>query len=396
MGTGGNMGRQGTAVYWLLQMLNFVTGNLGRRGGGLLRPPPMPRRLEGPLPDPFFDSPVGRVREVWGHVPGNLLADFIEAPNDPLRALLVIGGNPIMAIPGEERLRAAFPKLELVVVIDLYRSATAEYADYLLPARDWLECADVRHGGVAMVPTAQYSDAVAEPIGERMSEAWILWRIERELGLASPPDPAAATAGLIDMMLGAAGTSVAELRSLPSNTKVLAEPAPGSLEDVVWHADGRVDCCPASFAPVTERAHAIFAEFAERSPSALSLIQWRNHRQHNSWGRRLAPNLRAGRFASNPLLFHPDDAAERGLREGDAITVASASAKVECVVGIDDALRRGVVALSHGYGERWHDDDANTEVGVNVNRLLPSGPGSYEPYSSMAHMVGIPVEVARR
>ena len=41
-----------------------------------------------------------------------------------------------------------------------------------------------------------------------------------------------------------------------------------------------------------------------------------------------------------------------------------------------------------------HPDGA--EVGVNVNRLLPSGPGSYEPYSSMAFMVGIPVDIVRR
>ena len=30
---------------------------------------------------------------------------------------------------------------------------------------------------------------------------------------------------------------------------------------------------------------------------------------------------------------------------------------------------------------------------MNVNRLLPSGPGSYETYSNMAYMVGIPVEL---
>jgi hypothetical protein len=51
-----------------------------------------------------------------------------------------------------------------------------------------------------------------------------------------------------------------------------------------------------------------------------------------------------------------------------------------------------VVALSHGYGERGAD---GALAGVNVNRLLPSGPGSYEEYSSMAFMVGIPVEVVR-
>jgi hypothetical protein len=30
---------------------------------------------------------------------------------------------------------------------------------------------------------------------------------------------------------------------------------------------------------------------------------------------------------------------------------------------------------------------------VNVNRLLPSGPGSYDPLSTQALMTGIPVEV---
>jgi hypothetical protein len=33
--------------------------------------------------------------------------------------------------------------------------------------------------------------------------------------------------------------------------------------------------------------------------------------------------------------------------------------------------------------------------GTNCNALLPSGPGSYEPLSSQAHMTGVAVEVAR-
>ena len=38
---------------------------------------------------------------------------------------------------------------------------------------------------------------------------------------------------------------------------------------------------------------------------------------------------------------------------------------------------------------------AHERPGVNVNRLLSSGPGSYDPLSNMAHMTGIPVEVRR-
>ena len=98
-------------------------------------------------------------------------------------------------------------------------------------------------------------------------------------------------------------------------------------------------------------------------------------------------------FARNPLFFNADDASARGLCDGDPVRVRSQWGTVDTVVGLDEALRPGVVAMSHGYGDRSADDPPDMEVGVNVNRLLPSGPGSYEHYSSMAFMVGIPVEV---
>ena len=194
-------------------------------------------------------------------------------------------------------------------------------------------------------------------------------------------------------MAGTAGTSVDELRTLPSHTKVLPPLESARLEDVVAYTDGRVDCCPPSFAPLLDRAHRIFAEMEAEPPGQLKLIQWRNRRQHNTWGRRIMPRLREGDHARNPLFLNAADAAARGLAAGDEIAVHSEFGLVETVVGIDDALRPGVVALSHGYGERTPDDPEGLEVGVNVNRLLPSGPGSYEPYSSMAFMVGVPVEV---
>jgi anaerobic selenocysteine-containing dehydrogenase len=394
MGTGGNMGRQGTLVYWLLQMVNLVTGNLGRPGGGLLRGQ-LPAEHFEELPERFFDSPVGRVRHTWGHVPGNLLADYVAAPTDPLRALVVIGGNPIMAIPGEERLREAFPQLELVVTMDLYRSATAELSDYVLPVSDWLERADYRGGGLATVPFAQYADAVVPPLGERREEWWILARIEQELGLPSALDQGIEVPAMIhDAMAEMAGTTLEELRSSPSNTKVLPPYVSLPLDDVIAYEDRRVDCCPASFGPGIERARGLFDELAGEPPDQLKLIQFRNRRQHNTWGHRMVPRLRRGDRARNPVLVNPADAEARGLVEGAAVTVSSPWGSVDTIVALDDSLRPGVVALSHGYGERSADDPADAEVGVNVNRLLPSGPGSYEPYSSMAFMVGIPVELS--
>jgi hypothetical protein len=65
---------------------------------------------------------------------------------------------------------------------------------------------------------------------------------------------------------------------------------------------------------------------------------------------------------------------------------------LEHPVGTD--LMPGVVAATHGWGHARTDMRiARERPGANVNRLLASGPGSYDPLSNMAHMTGIEVEV---
>src|SRR5690606_32280663 len=98
-----------------------------------------------------------------------------------------------------------------------------------------------------------------------------------------------------------AGTSVEELRTLPSHTKVLPPTVSSGLDEVVAYTDARIDLCPASFAPLLDRARRIFAELEAEPPDQLKLIQWRNRRQHNTWGRRIMPRLREGANAVNPL-----------------------------------------------------------------------------------------------
>ena len=59
----------------------------------------------------------------------------------------------------EARLREAMQKLDLLVVVDLYRNATAEYADYVLPTADSFEREDLTLlRGVCMVREQHHSD----------------------------------------------------------------------------------------------------------------------------------------------------------------------------------------------------------------------------------------------
>lgn len=49
--------------------------------------------------------------------------------------------------------------------------------------------------------------------------------------------------------------------------------------------------------------------------------------------------------------------------------------------------------MSHGYGHGAAPGLglANRLPGVNVNRLMPNGAGSYEPVSNMSHLTGVVV-----
>ncbi|HSJ95676.1 MAG TPA: molybdopterin-dependent oxidoreductase [Myxococcota bacterium] len=399
MSTGVNMGRQGTLAYWLVHMLSFVTGNLDRRGGNLLsvgfyRSAKAGRRR---FEDGFVDTEFGTLRR--GALPGNLLAHAIEESREPVRALFVLAGNPLLSIGGEERLRRAFERLELLVCVDLYRNATGETAHYLLPATDMFERADVNLTGLGLQhqPWVQYSEAVVEPRGERREEWWIFARLAQALGLRSSLDaPGGDPWSRIDHMLASRGLSLAALRERPRGVELEDGLEPGRFyTEHLQTADGRVDCCPDAFAPALAAAERIYEELLAEGPARLQLITRRDPWMHNSWYANL-PRLRRGAHATNPLWVHPDDLAERRLHPGGRARLWNEHGAIEVSVEADTGLVRGVVALAHGGGHARAPGlrVAQAAPGVNPNALLPIGPGSFEALSSQAFMTGVPVELA--
>ena len=99
---------------------------------------------------------------------------------------------------------------------------------------------------------------------------------------------------------------------------------------------------------------------------------------------------------SNQLYMHPEDAAELGLAEGDAVDVTSDVATLRVPMSLLPELMRRTVALPHGWG---HQHAAGLSVagklsGVNVNLLAADGPSNVEALSGMAQLTGIRVAVA--
>ena len=400
MSTGVNMGRQGTLAYWLLHMLSFATGNLDRRGGNLLsvgfyRSAKAGRRR---YEDGFADSEWGALRR--GPLPGTLLAHAIEEAREPVRALIVVAGNPLLSIAGEARLRRALERLELLVCVDLYRNATGEYAHYLLPATDMLERADVNLTGLGLQyrPWVQFTEPVVEPRGERREEWWIFARLAQALGLRSPLDPPGGDPwARIDHMLRQRGLSIAALRETSHGVVFEDGREPGAFfTEHLQTEDGKIDCCPAAFAAALADCERIHAELAAEPPAQLKLVTRRDPWMHNSWYANL-PRLRRGAHATNPLWVHPDDLAARGLHPGGRARLASEHGAIEVEVESDPGLVRGVVALAHGGGHARTPGMrvAQAAPGVNPNALLPIGPGSFDPLSNQAFMTGVPVELTR-
>lgn len=80
------------------------------------------------------------------------------------------------------------------------------------------------------------------------------------------------------------------------------------------------------------------------------------------------------------MRMHPDDAAALELTNGDAAVCTSKNGEIPVIVEIDDGMRRGVVAMPHGYGSRYNDGPV---VGPALNRLTSSkdcDPLSRTPY----------------
>ncbi len=400
MSTGVNMGRQGTLCYWLVHMLAFVTGNLDRAGGNVLSEGFYLNARSGraDFADNFRDTEWGSLRA--GQLPGNVMAQAIREKG--IRALFVMAGNPILSIAGEADLREALESLDLLVCIDIYRNATGELAHWVLPAVDMYERQDLNLTGLGLQhrPWVQWTDRVVEPQFDRREEWWMFARLEQEMGFPSVLDLATEGEqqeqlwGKFDHMLRSRGHSMDELREAETGI-CFGDHAPGRFySDHLQTEGGRVDCCPEAFAGALERAEGLFEEALELGTDQLLLITRRDKYMHNSWYANVELMKRAGPDRTFVYL-HPEDAARLGLAEGVAARISNAQGGLQAEVKLDADLRPGVVAIPHGWGNAETPGMAVAQktAGENVNVVLPSGPGSFEPLSSQAHMTGIPVSV---
>ena len=125
--------------------------------------------------------------------PGLKAVDLFNAVMDgTVKAIWIMGTNPVVSVPQASRVRAALERCEFVVVSDcMQHTDTTQYADVLLPALTWGE-----KDGMVTNSERRMSrqKSFLPPPGEAKSDWWMVSEVAKTMGFAeafSYPGPLA-------------------------------------------------------------------------------------------------------------------------------------------------------------------------------------------------------------
>jgi anaerobic selenocysteine-containing dehydrogenase len=96
----------------------------------------------------------------------------------------------------------------------------------------------------------------------------------------------------------------------------------------------------------------------------------------------------------NPAFMHPEDLHDLGLSDGDDVEIASAQGSIKGVVQTDRTLRRGLVSMTHCYGDLPDRDDDYRAIGSPTGRLLANTEFA-DARVGMPRLGNTPVSVSR-
>jgi anaerobic selenocysteine-containing dehydrogenase len=420
-GTGPEMGPHPNLLQHLVQSLNAICGRHYREGERLPNPgvltPTGPRSAEatGPQPQWLTDgvksrvsddicetvvlSPYGPLKEM----PTAVISDEMLLEGEgQIKALICVGGNPLLAWPDQEKTHAALSGLELLVCIDIKMAATAQMADYVLAPKMCLEREDVTlltdiwHDK----PYSQYTQTVVEAEGDKIEEWEFFWAMGKRMGLnmsmANGPINMQEKPKKFDLLANITQGSRVPLQEIYNTEggKIFDVP------DVILDAPdpttrGRLQLFPQGLEQELEASHNDMKSSGTKDYPLL-LISRRMKNTYNSTGPELS--LLKSKGTTNPAFMHPQELAALQVADGDIVEVHSRHGAIPAVVTASDDIRPGVISMSHCWGGS-PDPTANAdqrvrEIGSNTNRLIDNLENA-ERYSGMCRQSSIPVAIRK-
>jgi anaerobic selenocysteine-containing dehydrogenase len=301
---------------------------------------------------------------------GHALLDQVA----PIRAVVVYNSNPVAVAPDSARVARGFAREDLfTVVLEHFKTDTADYADIILPATTQLEHLDVikPYGHYYMVAN---NPAIA-PLGETKPNTEIFRLLARAMGFTeecfAESDEQIAQAALKDGWDFAAVRRAGWLRvGPPEGTPRHAQGGFDTPSGKVEFASARaqalgIDPLPDYIAPLEDTR----GELARRYPLAMISPPARNFMNSTFVN---VESLRAGE--GEPWLdLHPDDAAARGIVAMSYVRVFNERGSIELRARVTDRARRGVVVALSVWWKKLARDGKNANELTNSDVLTDMG-----------------------
>ena len=412
-GTGPEMSGQGTLTQYLISSLNILCGRFYREGEKsaiprVFTPVDAPRRAQVAPPmklwgEGYAASRIRGLTQLGFEMPCNVLADEILTPGEgQVRALVSIGGNPLVAFPDQAKMTRAIDSLDLLVSIDVNGdAATARRSHYVLAPTLSLEREDITNLSEWWheIPYARYAEALIAPPPGLLDEWEMIWGLAHRLGTTMtlpggpcPMDVRPTKEEFLDLMVAGCLVPPSKVRADQVDGRAVIY---ADLNPVVEAGDpdsaARFDLAGGA---MPERLIHYAKDNAERTGESypFRLVSRRSRHRYNSTGQNLS--VLVAKRKTNPAFINPDDMARIACRDGDIVRIRSASGELVAVARAAANMRPGVVSMAHAFAGPEVSDAEVRERGSSTNRLISDTEG-FDPITGMAVQSAIPVSIVR-
>ncbi|MHA7061429.1 molybdopterin-dependent oxidoreductase [Azospirillum argentinense] len=397
----------GEQPFWAAVALAALLGQIGTPGGGLgigygtmnghgsdRRVFSGPRLPQGTNPVSAF-IPVARIADLLLNPGGGCNYDGRWVTYPDIRLVYWAGGNAFHHHQDLNRLIRAWRRPETIVVQDPFWTAQAKFADIVLPATTPLERDDI--GGSAgdrfliamkraVPPVGEARDdyaifsALAERLGvgdaytdRRSVEDWLRHLYEESRGRAEragvelPPFDRFWEDGLFEIPPAPEKVFLKAFRTDPERSPL---PTPS----------GRIEIASATIAgfgvPDCPGHPVWLAPPADLRPSAVHPLHLLSNqprtRLHSQYDHGTVS--RASKIAGRePILINPQDAAARGIADGDVVRVFNGRGAFLAGAVLSEGIRAGVLQIATGawYDPLEPDRDGSADKHGNPNLVTP-------------------------
>ncbi len=347
---------QGSTTVMAIANLAMVTGNIGRKGVGV-NPLRGQNNVQGSCDMGSFPHELPGYRHVgdasvralfgakWGVTidaePGLRIPNMFDAAIDgSFKALYVQGEDIAQSDPDTQHVQKALESLEMLIVQDIFRNETAKYAHVLLPGSSFLEKDGTFTNAERRINRVR---KVMPPLAG-MADWEVTMALAQKLGYPMHYDhPRQIMAEIAELTPTFRGVDYDKLDRLgsvqwPCNDEA-PEGTPIMHEQQFVRGKGRF--VVTQYVPTPERTSRKFP---------LLLTTGRILSQYNV-GAQTRRTQNVVWHAADVLEIHPHDAEQRGIQDGDQVTLASRQGETTLRAVLTDRMQPGVVYTTFHHPE---------------------------------------------